>query len=153
MSSGSVGKVAVGTGPCFLSMSFRKPGSDSSTRDWCVPTQTYSQTVVSQPFLHCSPVSSLVSFPLDCSVQSLAMLFSGRSFLQDMAAATVTCCRFPRSPALPPELLLAHCSGQEDGTTEPQRVRANLGQAPLGVHCLRWDLRESACVFSEAHHQ
>lgn len=35
---------------------------------------------------------------------------------------------FPRSPALPPELLLAHRSEQENGATRPPRVCANLGR-------------------------
>lgn len=108
-------------------MSFREPGSDSSTTDFWVPTQTYGWAAVSHPFLHCSPASSLVSLPLLCSSQSFVILLCVEGdFLQDVAKAVVTCW-FPRSPALPSVWLLAHCSVQENSATRPLRVCANLG--------------------------
>lgn len=124
--SSSVGKVSVGTGPCFLSMSFRKSRSDSSITDFWVPTQTYSQAAVSHPFLHCSPVSSLVSFPLLCCSQSLLCCSLEGAFFRTWPRLRWHA-GFPRSPALPPELLLAHRSEQEGCATRPWRVCANLG--------------------------
>ena len=79
--SSSVGKVTVGTEARFLSMSFREPGSDSSTTESRVPTQTCSRAAVSHLFLHCSPASPLVSSPPPLVQHAeFVVMFSGRSF-------------------------------------------------------------------------
>lgn len=85
-----MGKVTVGTGPCFLSMSCRKPGSDSSTTDFWVPTQTYqsSSGVTSTSSLFSSFLSGF--FPPPLLLAEFVTLYSGRSFLQDVAKAAVT---------------------------------------------------------------
>lgn len=81
------------------------------------------------------------------------MLFSGRSFHRDVAEAVVTR-RFPRSPALPPGLLLAHRSGQEDSAIRPVWVCANLGRvsagSPLSYMGITWKTMCSCLLWSSS---
>ena len=123
-------------------MSFRKPGSDSSTTDFWVPTQTYSRAsgVTSISSLFSSFLSGF--FPPPLLLAEFVMLFSGRSFLSRLRWLA----GFPRSPALPPELLLAHYFEQEDGATRPLRACANLNRLCWIFYCLKWELRERLCV-------
>lgn len=86
------------------------------------------RAAVSHPFLYCSPASSLVSFPPALQLTEFChTALCGRRFLQDVAEAVVTC-RFPRTPALPPALLLAHSFVQENCATRPLRACAKMGR-------------------------
>lgn len=82
----------------------------------------------------------VLQFPLRFLFPCFAACRVCQSFLRDVAQPVVTCW-FPRSPALPPESLLAHCSGQENRATRPLRVRANLSNSagsPLSYMRITW---------------
>lgn len=111
-----MGKVSVGTVPCFCQWV-------SESRPWLqqgleLPPGAVPAAVVSHPLLHCSPVSSLVALPLLCCSQSLSRCVVEGAFLGTWPGLRWYA-GFPRSPALPADLLLAHCSEREEAAARP----------------------------------
>lgn len=84
-----MGKVTVGTGPCFFLNEFS--GLIPVQQTFWVPTQTYepSSGVTSTPSLFSSFLPWSLS-PPTLVLAKFVTLFSGRSFLQDVAGAAVT---------------------------------------------------------------
>lgn len=115
-----MGKVSVETGPCFCQWVFE-------SRPWLqqtfeLPPRAISAAAVSHPLLHCSLVSSLVAFPLLGCSQSLSRCFLEGAFYSTWSGLRWYT-RFPRSPGLPADVLLAHCSEQEEGVARPAGTR------------------------------
>lgn len=132
-----MGKVSVGTGPCFCQWV-------SESRPWLqqgleLPPGAVPAAVVSHPLLHCSPASSLVALPLLCCSQSLSRCVVEGAFLGTWPGLRWYA-GFPQSPALPADLLLAHCSEREEVVRE---------SCPLPCFCCPERTCEGSCIFSE----
>lgn len=152
--SSSVGKVTVGTGPCVFVNEFQK------ARLWL----QYNRLLGSHPDLKPSSgvtsISSLFSGFLSGFFSPPLLLTEGVCHVvpwKELSSGGGRGCgvtrRFPRSLALPPQLLLAHRSGQEDGATRPLGVRANLGRLCWVSVVFNGIYDKFACVSSEAHHR
>lgn len=140
-----MGKVTVGTGPCFFLNEFSALIPVQQTFGF--PPRPMSPAAVSHPLPHCSPVSSPGLFPprLWC-LRSLSRCPLEGAFFRTWLESRWHS-KFPRSPALPPALLLAHRSEQEVGAQVHLESSLPIW-ALLGFYCLEWGIEPGTMCFS-----